>query len=111
MDEQPDSAAKQDADEIVRTNKPGRRLGAMVSVRLTPDEDAAVREEADRRGVSISELVRSAVLREVGLSQARVMAIDKPDASNVQEPLSVEVRMGERAYGAFVNMTGDQRVA
>jgi uncharacterized protein (DUF1778 family) len=40
------------------------RLERMVSVRLTPDEVTLIREEAARRGISVSNLVRLAALRE-----------------------------------------------
>ena len=40
------------------------RLERMVSVRLAPDEEELIREEAARRGVSVSNLMRLAALRE-----------------------------------------------
>jgi len=40
------------------------RLERLVSVRLAQDEEALIREEADRRGVSVSNLMRLAAIRE-----------------------------------------------
>jgi len=41
------------------------RMGAMVSVRFTPDEVAQLRERAERQSKSLSEFVREAVLGNV----------------------------------------------
>lgn len=58
--------------EGARGQKPERRrLNAMVSVRLTPDEEDALRAEADRRGLSLSALVRQTILRELAPSVTR----------------------------------------
>jgi hypothetical protein len=55
--------------EGVRGQKPERRrLNAMVSVRFAPEEEDALRAEAERRGVSLSSLVRQTVLRELAPS-------------------------------------------
>jgi hypothetical protein len=52
--------------EGIRGEKPERRrLNAMVSVRLTPDEEDALRAEAERRGLSLSALIRHTVIREL----------------------------------------------
>jgi hypothetical protein len=62
--------------EGVRGQKPERRrLNAMVSVRLTPDEEDALRAEAEKRGVSLSALVRQTILRELA-PPATVSIID-----------------------------------
>lgn len=47
----------------VRTDK--RRLAAMVSVRLAPDELAALQEHARGLGVTVSAFLRSVALREI----------------------------------------------
>lgn len=47
-----------------RARRSKERLERMVSVRLTAAEEAAVREEAARRGLSVSNLMRMAALRE-----------------------------------------------
>jgi hypothetical protein len=55
--------------EGVRGQKPERRrLNAMVSIRLTPEEEDAVRAEAQKRGISLSALVRQTILRELAPS-------------------------------------------
>jgi len=52
--------------EGVRGQQPERRrLNAMVSVRLAPDEEDALRTEAERRGVSLSALIRQTMMREL----------------------------------------------
>jgi len=42
-----------------------RRLASMVSVRLSPEEEQAVREAAAERGESVSNFMRQVVLAEV----------------------------------------------
>jgi hypothetical protein len=42
-----------------------RRLASMVSVRLSPEEERAVREAAGERGESVSSFIRNVVLAEV----------------------------------------------
>lgn len=55
--------------EGLRGQKPERRrLNAMVSIRLTPEEEDSLRSEADRRGISLSALVREMILRELAPS-------------------------------------------
>jgi predicted DNA-binding ribbon-helix-helix protein len=58
--------AQQHAGEVVegsgRVVTP-RRLGEMISLRLEPALAEALRELADRRGVSLSELLREAAVR------------------------------------------------
>jgi len=44
------------------TPKPRRRLGSMISVRLSVDEATEVREAANAEGVSVSTFLRQAVL-------------------------------------------------
>ena len=44
--------------------KPRRRLASMISVRLAPDEAEAIREAADRDGMSVSAFLRAAALKE-----------------------------------------------
>jgi hypothetical protein len=44
--------------------KPRRRLASMISVRLSPDEAEAIREAADREGLSVSAFLRAAALKE-----------------------------------------------
>lgn len=52
--------------EGVRGQKPERRrLNAMVSIRLSPVEEDALRAEAKKRRVSVSALVRESILREL----------------------------------------------
>ncbi len=58
---------KDDADEwgdpegpLVRSDR--RRLGAMVSVRLTPEEADLVRQMASSKGLSMSAFIRACVL-------------------------------------------------
>jgi hypothetical protein len=57
--------AQQHADEVVegsgRISEP-RRLGQMLSVRLEPQLAAALREVAERRGNTVSELLRNAAI-------------------------------------------------
>lgn len=49
-----------------RGQKPeSRRLNAMVSIRLTPEEEDVLRSEAEKRGMSLSSLVRQTLLREL----------------------------------------------
>jgi hypothetical protein len=47
-----------------------RRLGQMVSVRLEPGLAEALRELADRRGISVSEALREAAIRLLEADQA-----------------------------------------
>jgi hypothetical protein len=42
-----------------------RRLASMVSVRLSPEEEKAVREAAARRGESVSNFIRQVIIAEV----------------------------------------------
>jgi hypothetical protein len=51
--------------------KPRRRLGAMVSVRLTPDELERVREAAEARGMSTSAFLREVALQAAGAAEPR----------------------------------------
>jgi hypothetical protein len=44
--------------------KPRRRLASMISVRLSPDEADAIREAAEREGLSVSAFLRAAALKE-----------------------------------------------
>lgn len=59
-------AAQQHAGEVIagsgRSVAP-KRLDQMVSLRLEPDLVAALRALADRRGVSVSELLREGAIR------------------------------------------------
>jgi predicted DNA-binding ribbon-helix-helix protein len=57
--------AQQHAGEVARGSGHAvepRRLGQMVSVRLEPQLAAALREVAERRGTSVSELLRAAAV-------------------------------------------------
>lgn len=64
--------AQQHAGEVVegsgRVVTP-RRLGEMISLRLEPALAEALRELADRQGVSLSELLREAAVRLVEAGQ------------------------------------------
>ena len=48
-----------------------RRLNAMVSIRLTPEEEDALRAAAEQKGVSLSAFVRESILRELAPRSAR----------------------------------------
>jgi predicted DNA-binding ribbon-helix-helix protein len=65
--------AQQHAGEVVegsgRVAAP-RRLGQMVSLRLEPSVAEALRELANRRGISLSELLREAAIRLFEAEQA-----------------------------------------
>jgi predicted DNA-binding ribbon-helix-helix protein len=65
--------AQQHAGEVVegsgRVVAP-RRLGQMVSVRLEPGLAEALRELANRRGISVSEALREAAIRLLEADQA-----------------------------------------
>lgn len=81
-----------DEPEGVRGQKPeSRRLKAMVSIRLTPEEEDALRAEAERRGVSLSGFVRERILRE--LAPSTVVSIwDYPRSSTEASRSQPELR-------------------
>jgi len=54
------------AKPVVRSER--RRLAAMISARFSPEEERGVREVAERRGKTLSTLVRDAVLKDCGLT-------------------------------------------
>jgi predicted DNA-binding ribbon-helix-helix protein len=65
--------AQQHAGEVVEGSGrvvPPRRLGQMVSVRLEPGLVEALRELANRRGISVSEALREAAIRLLEADQA-----------------------------------------
>lgn len=49
---------------------PRKRLSAVVTVRLAPDEEEVLRQVAEAKGISLSQLVRDAVSRQCALEQA-----------------------------------------
>ena len=59
---------------------------AVVSVRLSPEEQRRLRRIAETRGTTVSDLVRSAALREVGKGQPAesVSVTTSPTSSHVQ---------------------------
>lgn len=59
LDEDPASAALPKA--------PKRRLAAMVSVRLSPEELEAVQARASQRGETVSAYLRGLAVREIGM--------------------------------------------
>jgi hypothetical protein len=61
--------------------------GAVVSVRMSDDEHARLRAIAEARGETLSELVRSVVVRE--------MIRPAPSASVTMTPLSQPAALGE----------------
>jgi hypothetical protein len=63
------------------TKEEGRRLESMISVRLAPDEDARVRAEAAKRGVSVSSFLRSAALGRCDLD-VEILPINQTDSSS-----------------------------
>lgn len=73
-----------------------RRLGQMVSLRLEPDLAAAIRNLADSRGVSLSELLREAA--------ALLLSQEQLTATSYVTYYEVKVKSSERSskLGDFI---------
>ena len=63
--------------------KPRRRLASMFSVRLAPDELEAVRNAAERRGLSVSAFLRRAALNEARADHPASVTVQARSYTNV----------------------------
>jgi len=87
-DATPEHQSAEAADASRRKSAPKRRLAAMVSVRLSPEELEAVQARATERGESVSGYLRGVALRDVTSVRWVFRA---PAAVSTGEPYVVEV--------------------
>lgn len=100
-------ASKDDPEEwgdaVARPRSQKRKLGAMVSVRFSPQEEQLIRAEAERRQTSVSAFIREQTLKALDplSAQAPVPMVGRTVVA------AAGVATGSVGSGAFVAVAGD----